>query len=68
MKTGEYWFHFLTEKEQEEFKGNVSEHRFNYLMGNEEASFKYFISGAFTWDRTPQGFLYWNKISQRKVK
>ena len=35
MKTGAYWFKFLTDKEQEEFKGYFGERFFKFKMGSE---------------------------------
>lgn len=69
MKTGVYWFKFLTEKEQEEFKVNCrTEDRFNHVMGGEIKSFKSFLMLSFPWQATSQKFKYWDEISQRKVE
>lgn len=66
MKTGAYWFSFLTEKEQEEFKVNCDE--FNGIdMALDVESFEDFIHDYFIWKSTPQGYKYWHEISQRKT-
>lgn len=65
MKTGAYWFKFLTDKEQEEFKVNTK--FLNYKMKEEKSSFNEFIIHSFVWEETPQGYDYWHEISQRKT-
>lgn len=68
MKTGAYWFSFLTEKEQEEFKVNCgSDEDFEIDMILTFKSFENFILDCFLWENTTQGFKYWSKISQRKT-
>lgn len=66
MKTGAYWFKFLTEKEQEEFKVNCGGW-FDFKMVNNYMNFKSFITSSFNWVKTPQGTKYWHEISQRKT-
>ena len=68
MKTGAYWFKFLTDKEQEEFKLNCRlDGRFDYVMEKEIDHFKRFLMLVFPWGATLQGFKYWHEISQRKT-
>ena len=67
MKTGAYWFKFLTDKEQEEFKENLTAKDFEIDMTLNFESFEEFISGAFLWKKTNQGDKYWKQISQRKT-
>ena len=62
MKKGSEWFKLLSEKEQQEFKENCDD--FNEAIKN-ECSFLTFIAGYFTWEDSPQGWDYWNKISEK---
>ena len=66
MKTGAYWFKFLTDKEQEEFKVNCGKY-FNRILKHDFNKFSDFIYSSFMWDKTKQGGDYWSKISQRKT-
>jgi hypothetical protein len=65
MKTGIYWFAFLSEQEQREFRINC-ENFYDY-MDSEIESFEYFIAVAFDWIETPQGTDYWFEIHNRKI-
>lgn len=65
MKTGIYWFAFLSEQEQREFRINCDD--FYEYMDSEIESFDFFISLAFDWIDTPQGNDYWIEISNRQV-
>lgn len=58
--TGQYYFNRLSPKTQEKFKEEITvdcgikgylKHKF---IGNES-----FISGAFVWEKTKDGFNYW---------
>lgn len=66
MKTGKHYFGLLTDEEQRNFKqaceevGNIS---FDYLMESENDDFDSFISSAFRWRVTKQGFKYWDEIA-----
>jgi hypothetical protein len=62
MKKGSEWFKLLREKEQQEFKENCR--RFTHTM-EKESDFTSFICSAFEWLKTPQGWDYWNEISER---
>jgi hypothetical protein len=66
MKTGIYWFAFLSEQEQKEFRINCDD--FYEYMDSEIESFYYFILKAFDWIDTPQGNDYWSEISNRQVQ
>lgn len=66
MKTGIYWFAFLSENEQKEFRINCDD--FYDYMDSEIESFRAFISFAFDWIDTLQGHDYWLKISNRDVQ
>lgn len=66
MKTGIYWFAFLSEKEQKEFRANCAD--FHEYIEIEYFSFRAFIALAFDWIDTPQGTDYWREISKRKVQ
>jgi hypothetical protein len=70
MKKGSYWFSFLSEKEQKEFRENVknAENNFHELMNDEYRLFEYFIVLAFWHDETPQGHDYWMAIAKRDVQ
>jgi hypothetical protein len=70
MKKGSYWFSFLSEKEQKEFRENVKkvDDNFTELMNNEYSSFEFFITNSFWYDGTPQGSAYWYEISNRNVQ
>jgi hypothetical protein len=70
MKKGSYWFSFLSEKEQKEFRENVknAEDNFHELMNDEYRLFEYFITLAFLYDETPQGHDYWYNIAKRDVQ
>jgi hypothetical protein len=69
--TGIYYFErYLTEDEQYKFKEEV----FNQLteaylwqyLDKDFESFLQFLSSAFMWDRSKEGFYYWDLISNRK--
>ena len=66
MKKGIYWFAFLSEQEQKEFRANCED--FHEYMDSEIESFDGFIDCAFFWDSTPQEAKYWLRISNRKVQ
>ena len=74
MKKGSYWFSFLSEQEQKEFRENVknvknAENRnFSDLINEEYRLFEYFMSSAFWFDETPQGHDYWWSILKRDVQ
>lgn len=69
MKTGAYWFKFLTDKEQEEFKVNSKKEKCLIKNMNDKfESFDKFIYGSFIHANTPQDYNYWHEISQRKVE
>jgi hypothetical protein len=70
MKRGSYWFSFLSEKEQKEFRENVknAEDNFPELMNDEYRLFEYFITLAFWYDETQQGHDYWFNIAKRDVQ
>ena len=70
MKKGSYWFSFLSEKEQKEFRENVkkADDNFTKLMNNEYSSFEFLITTSFWCDGTPQGGVYWYEISKRNVQ
>ena len=62
MKKGSEWFKLLSEKEQQEFKDNCR----NFEKSMEtESGFENFICLAFEWSKTPQGWDYWNEISNK---
>jgi hypothetical protein len=65
MKTGIYWFAFLSEQEQREFRINCDD--FYEYMDSEIESFEDFINFAFDWIDTPQGTSNWREISKRKI-
>lgn len=62
--------HYMTLKEWEEWEVNFTKHykgtdiSKDYMLDNER-NFERIISASFLWKSTPQGFDYWNKISQR---
>jgi hypothetical protein len=66
MKKCSYWFEFLSEIEQKEYKENTKVD-WDILMELEEPDFENFITCGFIWEGTPQGKDYWSKISERKV-
>ena len=66
MKKGIYYFAFLSEQEQKEFRANCKD--FHEYMQLEFFSFMAFISVAFDWIDTPQGTKYWREIAKRYVK
>ena len=70
MKKGSYWFSFLSEQEQKEFRENVknAENNFHELMNEEYRLFEYFITLAFWYDETPQGHDDWMEICKRDVQ
>lgn len=70
MKKGSYWFSFLSEKEQKEFRENVknAENNFPELMNDEYRLFEHFMTLAFWFDYTPQGHDYWWTILKRDVQ
>ena len=70
MKKGSYWFSFLSEKEQAEFRENVKNAKDNFhdLMNDEYRLFEYFMKLAFWFDETPQGHDYWWAILKRDVQ
>lgn len=70
MKKGSYWFSFLSEQEQKEFRKNVKngEDNFPELMNDEYRLFEHFMTLAFWYDETPQGHDYWWKILKRDVQ
>jgi hypothetical protein len=64
MKKGIEWFKLLSEKEQQEFKENCR--NLEWLM-SEEIDFESFITSAFYWNDSPQGWDYWSEISKRQL-
>jgi hypothetical protein len=70
MKKGSYWFSFLSEKEQKEFRENCDNTQYNFETQTnwENEKFWWFISGAFMFDKTPQGHSYWEEISNRNIQ
>jgi hypothetical protein len=66
MKKGIYWFAFLSEQEQREFRINCDD--FYEYMDSEIGCFRFFIGSAFDWIDTPQGQGYWREISKRDVQ
>jgi hypothetical protein len=66
METCSYWFKFLSETEQKEFRENVKGD-WEFLMEHEEENFAGFIGCAFIWEGTPQRHEYWREISERKI-
>jgi hypothetical protein len=70
MKKGSYWFSFLSEKEQKEFRENceLQKKDFKTEMKDEADEFWLFIMCAFIWNKTPQGCDYWEEISNRNVQ
>ena len=66
MKNGSYWFSFLSEKEQAEFRENCDD--FHELINNEYRLFEYFMTLSFWFDETPQGHDYWWAILKRDVQ
>jgi hypothetical protein len=70
MKKGSYWFSFLSEKEQKEFRENVKkvDDNFTELMNDEYSSFEFFISTSFLYSGTAQGHDYWMEICKRDVQ
>lgn len=66
MKTGIYWFAFLSEQEQRNFRANCKE--FHEYIDSEIHDFYRFIGYAFDWIDTPQGTEYWLEISKRDFK
>jgi hypothetical protein len=69
METCSYWFKFLSETEQKEYKANVENAKldWDWLLEHEENNFQSFIRCGFTWKGTPQGNDYWFEISKREV-
>jgi hypothetical protein len=67
MRKCSYWFEFLSEKEQKEYKENANVN-WDFLKENEEDDFQSFIGCGFIWEGTPQGNDYWSKISKRNIK
>ena len=66
MKKGSYWFSFLSEVEQRNFRANCKE--FHEKMELEEESFYEFILGSFDWQASPEGLWYWDLISKLEVQ
>jgi hypothetical protein len=66
MKKGSYWFSFLSEVQQRNFRANCK--IFYQIMESEEESFYQFILGAFFWEETPEGEWYWALIAKSEVK
>jgi len=70
-------YNLLTRAEQEAFTTNVRRYRYNnpsmlgYLFEKEFYNAGQFISSAFDWTSSPEGFDYWFAISwdiERRVK
>lgn len=59
------WVKFLSQDEQERFVRNITLDGFWALYND---CFGNFISGAFFWSGSPEGFDYWYDISERNVK
>lgn len=65
---GNDWIRCLTEVEKDNFLRNLLDHRhngFGFFLDEQFPSFTDFISGAFTWSDTPEGWDYWRMISLR---
>lgn len=58
---GYNYYNRLTPEQKKNFDANLIEPKKDYLKSNFE-SFTDFLSFAFTWDNTPQGYYYWNLI------
>jgi hypothetical protein len=70
MKKGSYWFSFLSEKEQKEFRENCEkqDRDINSKMDSNYRSFGDFILCSFNWDKTSEGIKYWSNISKLRVQ
>jgi hypothetical protein len=70
MKKGSYWFSFLSEKEQKEFRENVKneDDDFHELMDDEFRSFEFFLKASFLFINSKEGYEYWNLICKREVE
>lgn len=71
MKEASYWMKFLSEEEEELFletisdkRGIVSRQRF---FNDRYPSFYEFVSSAFIWLDTQEGFDYWYEIAHRDL-
>jgi len=63
-KTEKEWFKTLNELEQKQFKDNCGSD-FEDMIGENVISFGGFISQAFQWHMSKEGFDYWLEISER---
>ena len=70
MKKGSYWFSFLSEQEQKEFRENAKNAGANFteIINSEYRLFEHFMTLAFWFDETPQGHDYWWAILKRDVE
>lgn len=72
MKTGQYYFEQLSKKEQKKFTENyalnVGGQTLKEYLQDQYIDFELFICDAFYWYSTPQGYDYWEEISNRKVE
>lgn len=63
MKTGKYYFGLMTPEEQEKFKANCGNTpTFEDVILREHPSFWEFLTVAFTWPTSPEGFDYWRDV------
>ena len=70
MKTGHFYFVKLSKQEQKEFKENLDndpDEVFEEYMVDEFISWENFITNSFLFKNTPQGYDYWEAISNRKI-
>lgn len=75
MTGQEYYDHFLTKEEQDQWMLNFRDAcirtqtepdvYIGFRLNNTFDAFNDFISGSFSWADTPQGFQYWDVISER---
>jgi hypothetical protein len=70
MKKGSYWFSFLSEKEQKEFRENCEIQDFDFIeiINDIYESFEVFILSCFHCMSSEQGGGYWFEISNRNVQ
>lgn len=68
---GREWIKCLTKVEKDNFLCNLREFRGNGgaedFLDDEYDELYYFITGAFSWSKTPEGVDYWSNISYRKI-
>jgi hypothetical protein len=64
-KSNKYWWSQLSHKQKKRVKANP-ETLLCFKFRN--PSFKWFISGLFNWERTNEGYNYWEGISKKNIK